>query len=503
MNHSLYTYAHYNIYIDKKDRKIITVGEKMSNILKVTTPMTGYDNSNQVRANPVKTTDPSIQGQVNPERVMKPDARSDSAQGQDVGLKFQYESNYGTFIQQMKESPGMAEEFSKLFMRGMGTLAQSGMGEDFAKNLAEFLRMIEVRPQELPGLLKGQNNAAVRFSGAFFSLFRQVMNSNSPLELKAGILDFLRRYTDMAETPHLMENIRQTLNQIKGQMYPDGRERLEQLEGQINYNAPGKEMRENLETIRGQVLPFLNLYISRSHERGSMRDLAALLASYAARCENGMPDRVLDSFEQLLRYPGMQKYFQGFESSVLFQVLANTEFEKVSKENQWMNKFTELVRAGMAGEAGIEQKAVFQNLMQSILLNESVYMPVLHMMLPLQVGGRLMFAEMWVDPDAQGQGEQKEPGKRAVQGLIKFDIEDVGFFDMYFVYQDGNIRMQLNCPEKLEDKSRKITEDITKIMTENGIRAEEIFVETGQESIAISDAFPKIFERKNSVNVRI
>jgi succinate dehydrogenase flavin-adding protein (antitoxin of CptAB toxin-antitoxin module) len=475
----------------------------MSNILKVTTPMTGYDNSNQVRSNPAKIADTSIQGQINPDKVMKPDARSDSAQGQDVNMKFQYESNFGSFVQQMKDSPTLAEEFSRLFLTGTATIAESGLGENFAQKLEEFMNMIEVRPQDLTGMLKGQSNAAVRYSGAFFSLFRQVMGSNASLELKAGILDFLRRYTDMVETPHLMGNIRQTLNNIKGQMYRDGREQLEQLEGQLNGKASGTAIKENLDTIRGKILPFLNLYISRSHERGEMRDLAALLASYAARCENGLEQRVQDSFEQLMRYPMMQKYFQGFESSALLHVLANTEYEKASRDNQWMDKLSELIRAGAAGEAGSDKKAMFQNMMQSILLNESVYMPVLHMMLPLQIGGRTMFAEMWVDPDADESKGKENDGKKAVQGLVKFDIKEVGFFDLFFLYQDGNIRIQINCPEKLGDESSIITRDIKKIMSDNGISAQEVFVESSQNSIKISDAFPKIFERKNSVNVRI
>lgn len=477
----------------------------MSNVLKVTTPMSGYENSNQLKTNPLKTADPAVPGQVNPDKVVKPDARSDSGPGQDMGLKFQYESNYGTFIQQMKEGPVLAEEFSRIFMQGTGVLAEAGLKEGFAQKLAEFLRMIEVSPRELPGLLKNQSNAAVRFSGTFFSLLRQVMNSDSPLELKASILDFMRRYTDMAETPHLMENIRRTLNNIKGQMYRDSREQLEQLEGQLQYGGGSEAVKENMEMIRTKILPFLNLYISRSHERGSMRDMAALLASFAARCENGVPDRVLDSFEQMMRYPDMQMYFQGFEASALLQVLANTEFEKASKENRWMDRFAELIKAGMAGEGGSTQKAAFENMMQSILLNESVYMPVLHMMLPLQLEEGLMFAEMWIDPDAESQKEQRKNGteNRTVQGLIKFDIQKLGFFDMYFVYQDGNIRMQLNCPDKLGDKRRRIIEDITRIISENGMRAEELFVEAGQKPIAVSDAFPKIFERKNSVNVRI
>lgn len=478
----------------------------MSNVLKVTTTTTGYDNPSQARTNPVKNTDPSVQGQVNPARVMKPDARSDSAsQEQNVGLKFQYESNYGSFISQMKDSPLFTEEFAKIFFGGLGTMAEAGMGEGFAERIREFIDMTEVAPQDIAGLLKSQKYSSVRFGGAFFSLLRQVMEGSTSLELKAGILEFMKRYTDMAETPHMLENIEQTLKNIKDHMFQQGRQELEALEAQLTYRPEGQsaQMKKNLEVLRGKILPFLNVYISRTHERGSMRDLTALLASCTARCENGQANRVVEAFERLMKYSVMQRYFQGFESATLLRALSITEYERASKEQKWMQSLSQLIDEGMAGEGGSEQKAVFKNMMQSILLNESVYMPVLHMMLPMQVDGRLMFAEMWVDPDAEGDGQEQENKKKTVQCLIKFDIKDVGFFDLYLTYKDGDIRMQMNCPQELGEKTQKITEDITKIMGRNGIRAKELFVESGQQSIPISDVFPKIFERKNAVNVSI
>ena len=39
----------------------------------------------------------------------------------------------------------------------------------------------------------------------------------------------------------------------------------------------------------------------------------------------------------------------------------------------------------------IEAKTVFANIINSLLLNESVYMPLLHLMIPADIGGRLMF----------------------------------------------------------------------------------------------------------------
>lgn len=479
----------------------------MSNILKVTTPVAGYENTNSVRTNPVRNTDPAIQGQVNPEKVMKPDARSDSAsQDQNVGLKFQYESNYDNFIQQMREMPAMAEEFSKLFFERFSTLAESGLQDGYAQQIAEFLAMVDVEPQELLAFVKGQGNASIRFNGAFFTLLRQVMEQTNSVELKSLVLDFVRRYTDMAESPHIMHNIGHLLETLKGKMFQDAGEQLESMSGELNYKAGAGSsgMEENASILKEKILPFLNRYISGTHDRGTLRDMTAQLAAYTARCENSSGVRLMEAFGELMKFQGMQKYFQGFDPAMLMQVLGNTEFEKSVRQQKWMDKLASLIDEGVSGAAGSENKAVFRNLMQAVLLNESVYMPVLHMMIPLQMNGRLMFAEMWIDPDAEGDRREEDGSrKRTVQGLVKFDVQDVGFFDLYFIYRDGNIRLQMNCPEALDEGLDAIRRDITQILAENEIKTEELFVESGQRSIPVSEAFPKIFERKNSINVRI
>ena len=90
-----------------------------------------------------------------------------------------------------------------------------------------------------------------------------------------------------------------------------------------------------------------------------------------------------------------------------------------------------------------------------------------------------------------------------MRGLIKFDINEVGFFDLFFLYSSGKIRMQLNYPDELKENSGQIEGEIKEILARNGIKAEELYFGTSGKSIPIEEAFPKIFERKNSINVKI
>ncbi|MCP1102495.1 hypothetical protein M2454_000896 [Aequitasia blattaphilus] len=453
----------------------------MTNILKVTTPVSGYG----------KITPERVQGDQNTTK-----AASQKLEGNQSSIaKFRYESNYGSFIKQLQENLFQTGDFSKIFSEGLG-------GNEYLHKLQEFRTELVVNPEDIPEVFKTWHNASAKFSGDFFGVFREVLNSNAPLELKAEILEFIRRYSDLSDTPRMLESIRHTLTEIEGHMYQEARNQLKELTANLTLEGTNEEIQAELGYIREKVLPFLNLYISRTNERGRMRDLSALLGNLLGRCENGAPSRVEEGFANLMKYQTMNAYFPDLDSSGILQFLANTDYEKAKRGQKWVKKFQELVTEAMAGKAGKEQQILLKNMVHSTLLNESVYMPVLHSILPMQVNENLTFVEMWVDPDADKRTSQDET-KQGTQSLIKFDIENVGKFDLFFYHQEGKVRMQLNAPEAFKETLGQIKTDIGKIIRNNDLEVEELFVETGKEMIPLTEAFPRIVEKENVVNVRI
>ena len=115
-----------------------------------------------------------------------------------------------------------------------------------------------------------------------------------------------------------------------------------------------------------------------------------------------------------------------------------------------------------------------------------------------------MFSEMWVDPDAEG-GQEKEDGsrERMIKGLVKFDIQDLGFFDLFFLCGEEKVSVQINIPAALEKDSGKIQADIRRILEEHSLRPEEVLTGNSSASIPLTEAFTKLKERKNSINVSI
>ncbi len=479
----------------------------MSNILKVSSPVVDHNNSNNSRINHENLQqNRNIQGQIRPDQVVKPDARSDAASNRaEAELKFRYESNFDNFVQQLNKSATISEDFSSVFLEKLGVLAQSGLKADFAASISKFFSMISMSPQELAAFLKTQGQSAVKFNGAFFEMLRQIMQSSGSVELRSGILDFLKKYTDMAEGRHVLDNIRQLMQDIKAGMLRDARAQLEQMDQKMNYNAANGTVKENASLLKNEVLPFVNQYITQMHERGSLRENTALLASLTARYENGDTTRLVEAFMKLMDFTAFSSRFKNMDAAALLKILQNSEFEKASLQNNAMGHLADIIKRGVMGEAGIENKMVFKELMQALLLNESVYMPVLHLTLPLNVNGTLMFSELWIDPDEKGRGAAGEGQERCIKALIKFDIQDVGFFDLFFIYgtKSEKISMQINYPKTLDASESQIRTALGKIFANNGIEQGDLVLGSEDGSIPISSAFPNIFERKNSINVTI
>lgn len=472
----------------------------MANILRVTTPPTGYENNvrNNAQNQPDKM---QIQNPVDPNRVVRPDNRSDANSQNGAQLSASYDSNFGTFVQLLRDTPQLSDTMSKLMFGGMANLVEAGIGADTAEDISTFFQLLKMTDAELVEFLKNQLSGSVRFQGPFFALMREALNNAPTVEQRAAILAFLKRYSDMSSGKHLMENMKDLLSDIKKYMFHEQRELLDQLTRGLNHRG-SQDTGQNTARLQQDIIPFLAKYVAQTRNMGSLRDLVAQLTYNAARYENGDLDQLISDFKNLLKFPSFQKTFEGMDEEQLRELLMRMNFDKAAGKCAWADKFLSIVESGMRGDAGLENRQVFENVVNALLLNESVYMPVLHLMLPIELNGQLMFSEMWIDPDEDGDASS-DPKERTAKLLIKFDIKDVGFFDLLMVYEKENVSMRLFYPDHLSSFESDIKKGMGEILERNGLNCEYLGVEQAKGSIPVSAVFPKIFERKNSVNVTI
>ncbi len=137
--------------------------------------------------------------------------------------------------------------------------------------------------------------------------------------------------------------------------------------------------------------------------------------------------------------------------------------------------------------------------MNGMLVNESVYLPLVHLLLPFRFQEEQVMSEMWVDPDS---GREDEEGRR-VKMLLKFDIRSVGRFDLILLLENRQVGMQLYVPPVLKERSETISRDVAGIFRKSGLTLGQILVREKKGELKVTDVFPEIRDKERTINVRV
>ena len=376
----------------------------MANILQVTTPNLNTDNRNM--QNPM---DPraagdnaAVRNPVDPTRVVRADGRDgeqagDSAQNDVLGA-INYESNYSAFIK------GLGENLERLLFTDTSIYQAAGNTEITAL-VDQFLMSLRMdSPEDLLQFLQGQQELQARFSGDFFAKLRSLMTQNASDSFKDAALAFLKGYNNYASGSHLLQQLHSLTEDIEQLMLRSFREEFRELAQSMNWEAANGDTAGNAAVLNSRLIPFLARYISQTHDYGAVRDATMLLVFNAVRYQNGDEGRLLQLFDRLLDDREFARLFQGQEQASLEQLL-QTGADAAAAQKPVMAEFADnlakLLLHGANGQAGLENVQQFYTIMNGMLMNESVYMPLLHFMIPFQYEDNNVVSERWVDPDAR------------------------------------------------------------------------------------------------------
>nr|WP_300182761.1 hypothetical protein [uncultured Agathobaculum sp.] len=472
----------------------------MPNIISVTNPVPGQE-GNTYRS-PITPNDPQIQNIPDPTRVGRADARTDRQDTGNTEIGRRYDSYFQAFLQALRDAGSITEIASRFLITQSGTMVLSGMSDGIAQELAQFMQMIQVGPEELLSLLQNQFSSTTRFGGKLFETLRDVLRYSPSAGLKNDILQFLKKYNDFSSTAHIERNLQRTLQQMSWFMPSRFSSTLGEYSSQLQQLLSQGDRSGAMNLIQNTLLPFLSDYVSQMHDRGIARNLLSLFILDVARYENGNPQSMLQSFYQLLGYSSMKGRFSDLDSSQLLRLLQESATAVHAEQNPLADRLGQMSHAALRGEGGADLRQTFQALVDSILVNQSVYMPLAHVMLPVQMDGRMMFSEMWVDPDEQNESgsPSREPAMRM---LLKFDIQELGMFDLVLTYHDGTVDASLHCPPHLQRFTDLFTRKMESLAEQEGLKAATILAAPMTRPLAISEVFPKIYERKDSINVAI
>ena len=479
----------------------------MPDLLGVTNPVPGHDSNNVNRNMPVSPNDPRIQNVPDPTRVTRPDNRTEQQDTGDAAKGNQalrYDSNFAAFLQRLAGTPDLRESLSTLFALYEGMVVSSGIEEGLAAEMGALLNMLKMDEGQLGKFLLSQMANGSRFNGALFNLLREAYSNSNSEAVRSGILQFLKKYGDYSSTNHLQGNLLRTLTRLTRAIPASYGSQLLPMVSQLEEKLNAGDRQGALKLLQGSILPFLSAYTSKTNDMGLSRTLISMLALDISRYENGSEEGLLQAFHQLNSSPGLREKLSGLSDEALLRLLQNTSFAKASEGDQFATQLAKAAQKALQSGAGKEVQEAFRNIVSAFLVNESVHMPLNHFLLPLQWDDRMVFSEMWVDPDAEenlkkGKGEREN----TLRFLFKIDIQNLGFFDIVLTCQGERVDLQVFCPERVAPFSQLVQGELSRILTDNGLSAGAVQVQQMTRPLTISGVFPRIFEGENSINVKI
>ncbi len=418
----------------------------MPDLLGVTNAVPGNDANLINRNMPSIPNDPRLQNAPDPTRVTRSDNRTEQqGAGGDGSGALRFDSNFIAFLQRLSETPGLAQTLSQVLRMYQGTVVSSGMEEGIAVEMSALLEMLKMDEGEFSSFFRSQMQLGNRFSGPLFSILREAYGNSNSEVLRGNILQFLKRYSDYSSSGHVQGNLLRTLTRLTRAIPATYGNQLLGMVSELQQKMGAGDRSGALKLLQGTIMPFLAGYTSRTNDMGLSRSLISLLALDVARYEGGSKDGVMQAFRQLGSSAMLREKLGGVSEVDLLRLLERSTFAQAAERDTFASRLAQTAQRALQGGAGAEAQDAFRNIISSFLLNESVYMPLTHVAIPLEWNGKMMFSELWVDPDAEdnlkrGNGERDN----VIRFLFKIDIQDLGFFDMVLTCQRENVDLQID-----------------------------------------------------------
>ena len=460
----------------------------MPDLLGVTNAVPGNDANLINRNMPSIPNDPRVQNATDLNRVSRPDNRAERQDAGETGSQAaRYDSNFITFLQRMSETPGLARTMAELLRSYQGTRVSSGMEEGIAVEMSALLEMLKMDEKAFSAFFRSQMDLSRRFSGPLFNILREAFGNSGSEVLRGNILQFLKRYSDYSSSQHVQGNLLRTLTRLTRAIPASYGNQLLAMVSELEGKMGAGDRSGALKLLQGM---------------GLSRALISLLALDVARYESGSKEGVMQAFRQLGGSAMLREKLGGVSEVDLLRLLERSRFGQASGSDRFADQLAQTAQRALRGGSGAEVQDAFRNIVSAFLINESVYMPLTHLVLPLEWQGKMMFSELWVDPDAEnnlknGRGDRDN----VVRFLFKMDIQDLGFFDIVLTCQRENVDLQIFGPPAVADFAGTVQGEMGRILSENGLKPVGVQVQAMERPLDVSAVFPKIFEGENSINV--
>lgn len=256
----------------------------------------------------------------------------------------------------------------------------------------------------------------------------------------------------------------------------------------------------NLQVIKEEVLPAVGKYFKMTNDFGLSRDKIALLVNDLARMNVGSREEVFENFQSLMDFCRMKMQLPGELTGGLSRMLQKRMATPDAEGNSFLDALAKVLTPSSSRQLSNVSQTMLKDTLSALLMDQSVYMPFQHMILPAQYQGAFLFSEIWVDKDSGGVTPDGQALPKRL--FLSFEIKDLGSFQAVVLLTGNKVDFQIQVPPSLSGKNNAIQKEITAIFSRSGFETGQIGAgarvpETDLQLIR------KVAERRRSVDVTV
>lgn len=468
----------------------------MADNLKVTTPINTSENISRIT--PSKTS-PLVDA-VMPEKVSSRNT-AEQAGRQDILFELNRNSVYNKYIQMLNSTPALKSCMEELLF---STLFQTSVSTDRLKRrdrLQELMvGLIKMEKEDMVESIEYQIKHSTKFSGPLFNFLRSLCSEIKGEDFCQMLGNFLKAYDNYFSVEETFNSILLGLERIVARTPKSFAGEIKELIQQLNPNLTDQQAIErNASILKNQIIPKLAEYIAKTNDFGEARDDIALLLYNTSRLNTASRDNLNQAFEELLAFCRYSAGLSIEQAVVMQKLFEHTMQNPENPKNEFFDTLINLI-SRLPEYQSSRTEITAKDLVSSLLLDNSVFNPFLHVFLPVNYQGRHMFTEIWIAPDSDEDNTIRE---KAFRVFLTFDIKTLGYFEAVLLINRSTISTQITIPPTLNVNINDLREDIKQIFASNGLTAEQLEIVKSSQQRTVYEVFPNISRRRRDINVTV
>lgn len=469
----------------------------MAEILKITTPLV---NKNQ-QVQPSKQADPTIPFNLQETgKVIKPNPQSDLLKQNNGMIQKEEAPN---ILMNLLKDPSVSVNFLKnIFMLQEIIRLLPVNNQTMTQEIEQLFDSLMISPDDIVAELMKQENTSTKFKGELFDFLRDLETQNPQPEIRRGVANLLKAINSMTGRENALRAVSNGLRFLAESLSPSKnlaaqlRELADEFSGE---DAPSRF--NELKSVLFDVFDEVENSILLSPK---MSKVMAITIYNLSRFNNNQ-DFFQDAVANLLTLiDGRQT-----KSAFVERIKNFLDEMRTSEQNTEGSKIMDVLAKIIGKQADDESITLLnsdkiEKIITSLLSSPCNYTPLLHFVVPVEFMDLRSFAELWIDPNAEG--EERENGSKTkdnIHMLVVFDIEGIGQFEAELYVTDSQIDFSLLCPPAYADDFANVSSTFEKCIVGSPYRFRDINIGRLERPRSLMDVFKTLPYKRTGVDVKV